>query len=458
MRMRRVVLAVLLVAAGLQGLLLAGVQEKINAAKKLAGEQKYEEAIKTYREIIADETATVTQKIDSQDRIGLCCYQGRNYAKAISECKKLIANYPNAPVNILASNQARIASGYYSLNNYEKAISEHRKVMSNYPKASMNTLVWSQMYIGRSYYNWKDYENSLSEYEKLLADYPNVSVGIRAETEMYIGHCCAALGKTPEAIETFLEVLKSNSESQASLTTRGLLRAAASGEEGVDLTSVRQQLQEIVTEKAAFPRTIEPVQALIVELLISEGEFEEALFEAKVFVDVCSPRNLKKASTALSRALKAADGSLVRVNKFFKYQKLGRAGEDKELGTEDDLTDPLADVKDPRAEERDKRFTEGLKKLPRNWQGRILRSRLCRYWGKPRKALKELKIAFALCPAEKKPLQDIANRIVEILVQVSGDPDIGKRFVEFQKHGPDGPDGKPGTKDDLINPVAEYAK
>jgi len=67
-------------------------------------------------------------------------------------------------------------------------------------------------------------------------------------------------------------------------------------------------------------------------------------------------------------------------------------------------------------------------------------------------------MAFALCPADQETMQQVVDRIVEVLVQVSGDPSAGERFVAFQTYGPLGPDRKPGTDDDLSNPFLVYAK
>jgi hypothetical protein len=225
-----------------------------------------------------------------------------------------------------------------------------------------------------------------------------------------------------------------------------------------EIAEVQRQLRDLFLERIGSPAGCEPIQAMRIEMMIDHGDMEGALFEAKTLADVCLPQNMGNVTALLTKALKAVDGHVARINKYYEFQKFGKAGKDKVVGNEDDLEDPLAAVKCPNPVERDAAFAAQLEKLPKDWEGRMARANLCWYWGKPRETLKELKTALALCPVDQKTLQAITDRVTVALVQVSGDREVAKRFVEFQKHGPAGADGKAGTPDDITDPLAEYTK
>ena len=53
-------------------------------------------------------------------------------------------------------------------------------------------------------------------------------------------------------------------------------------------------------------------------------------------------------------------------------------------------------------------------------------------------------------------MQTIMDATVQVLVQVSEDPAVAKRYTDFQRFGAAGPDGEAGNADDLTNPVTEY--
>jgi hypothetical protein len=200
----------------------------------------------------------------------------------------------------------------------------------------------------------------------------------------------------------------------------------------------------------------EQMQKVMAQLLLRKGETGRALFEARVLFDVSSANTMPGAVRMLSEILKAEDTSVGRANAFLEYVKTGKAAKDKQLGTPDDLTDPLGDIQPPDAQARDARFSEALGTYPDDWRGKLSKATLYRYWGKPEQALVELNGAFAICPMEQQPIQLIVDATAQVLVQVSGDPDMAQKFTEFQQLGPAGADGKKGTPDDLTNPITPY--
>ncbi|MFW6107640.1 MAG: hypothetical protein ACOC70_00435, partial [bacterium] len=79
-------------------------------------------------------------------------------------------------------------------------------------------------------------------------------------------------------------------------------------------------------------------------LLLSAGRYKEGLDlmrRAYGLSDV-DAKSLQRAISDVAVAIKAVDGHIFRANRYLVYQKYGKAGPDKKVGTEDDLTDPLA--------------------------------------------------------------------------------------------------------------------
>ena len=140
--------------------------------------------------------------------------------------------------------------------------------------------------------------------------------------------------------------------------------------------------------------------------------------------------------------------------------KTGTVGADGKAGTEDDTASPFADsaVKRPAAVEAAYATAETALLEDNTWQGQHSLSCLYRYWGKQKQALQALQRAFSLAPMDPQPLQLIAGDMVNVLIQVSGDPAKGDILSRFLKYGKEGKDGKPGTEDDIADPLAPFLK
>lgn len=69
-------------------------------------------------------------------------------------------------------------------------------------------------------------------------------------------------------------------------------------------------------------------------------------------------------------------------------------------------------------------------------------------------ALAEAKIAFMVCDPDATPLRETSENVVKSLIGVhGGKTDVVLQWLKFQRHGAAGEDGKPGTADDLTNPL-----
>ncbi|HUT35938.1 MAG TPA: tetratricopeptide repeat protein [Planctomycetota bacterium] len=200
----------------------------------------------------------------------------------------------------------------------------------------------------------------------------------------------------------------------------------------------------------------------IVKLRFREGRFDDALavaytaYAATGFGSYVAPQSFGRAVDLVTDALRARDGHLVSGNVFRLYQAYGPAGADRKPGTADDLANPVATLAAKPDPERDKLFEAAIArftKKPRTVAGHRACGWLYLLWGKPKNALSEFKRAFALCSLETTELARAAQDIALGLKALHATPVGMEAFAEFQRHGPNGADGKPKTADDLKDPL-----
>lgn len=198
----------------------------------------------------------------------------------------------------------------------------------------------------------------------------------------------------------------------------------------------------------------------IVELRLRQGRPDDAVAAAYVAYATCgfasyvSPQSFGRAVDLVADTLRARDGHLVSGNAFRLYQVHGPAGPDKKPGTPDDLPNPLAALAPQADPELDKLLEAALAARPASVAGHRARGWAYLVWGKPKQALAEFKRAFALCPLETTELTRAAQDIALGLKALHATPVGMEAFAEFQRYGPNGPDGKPKTADDLTDPLA----
>ena len=74
------------------------------------------------------------------------------------------------------------------------------------------------------------------------------------------------------------------------------------------------------------------------------GEYEKALYHAKMYLDICPYSEMKRGLDYLLMSLKGTDRNLFRVNQVLEYLKFGEKGLDGKKGTGDDLEDPFEEI------------------------------------------------------------------------------------------------------------------
>ena len=171
---------------------------------------------------------------------------------------------------------------------------------------------------------------------------------------------------------------------------------------------------------------------------------------------------LTQATGDIAGALKAIDGHVHRANQFLRHQRYGPAGEDGKPGTEDDLTNPLHELPAeywkkhaPADKPLDAAFQAALDKEPTDTvEGHRARGRLYIAWGKPDQALVEMQAAFKLAPGTRRELVRAITDVAVAVKALDVDTVRANQYILFQKHGPKGEDCRPGTEDDLVDPLA----
>jgi len=201
-------------------------------------------------------------------------------------------------------------------------------------------------------------------------------------------------------------------------------------------------------------------QQLLVRCLMAQRRHDEALAAAKVLYGVApnSEKEITQAVNLVMQALKAKYRSIALANDFVAFQSHGPNGEDGKKGTEDDVANPLAKVQWTPPPEIEALFKKTVAGLPQDFQGRRWRGYLYLYWGKPELAIKEFAWRYDRAPLEQKAVDEAIDDLVVALKACHGHALAGERFLDYQKYGPKGRDGKAGSADDLTDPLKGILK
>lgn len=172
-----------------------------------------------------------------------------------------------------------------------------------------------------------------------------------------------------------------------------------------------------------------------------------------------APIEYERAASGLSSAFRGVDGNLARANGWLAFQRHGPVGPDGAPGTDDDLVDPLADVD----------WT-----LPAEWvafwRERAEDAALAREWDEAFRfrllegdrvgAAVALRAARDSLPMDGESWQTHIRRVSILFRAIDGHVfgDGAMRAALFVRYGTAGPDGRPGTPDDLADPLASITR
>jgi tetratricopeptide (TPR) repeat protein/lysophospholipase L1-like esterase len=228
-------------------------------------------------------------------------------------------------------------------------------------------------------FNRSDRHNAV-RLQKKIVESPDIAVHAKATAECQIAEWLMEEGNWNNASGHFLSVLKSHQLSPVEtdyIRTQAArcLMQSRSYVEAANLylksaqqpTGARQGASRALSAARAFmlaglfdqARTTLEGHILVTdadlcarmkifsaELCLHEGKLEEAIASARcAYALAPTPTILEEATRSIAQILRAMDRTCVRANAFLQYQKHGAVGEDKILGTADDLANPLSLLK-----------------------------------------------------------------------------------------------------------------
>jgi len=158
---------------------------------------------------------------------------------------------------------------------------------------------------------------------------------------------------------------------------------------------------------------------------------------------------------AVASALRSRDMSLSAANAFIDFQTHGPCGKDGVPGSADDLANPLADMQPTLPQD----HVAWLKDfISQRQEARNHRDAGYGYLYllKPAEALVQLKKARSLTAFNPHSLNEMTRDIVVALKAYHGHVFGASEFLAYQKYGPFGEDGVPGTDADLADPLAKF--
>jgi hypothetical protein len=202
------------------------------------------------------------------------------------------------------------------------------------------------------------------------------------------------------------------------------------------------------------------VERCILELFVKAGKLEEALRHARLMMDTTpEPRAISDTTRRVMELFKALDKDITRSNAFLEYQLYGPNGPDGQPGTPDDLKNPLEAYPYPDCAEREKAFAEARAQAGDDADASRYRAWTYLYTAHPREALKWFVDALTrspVTPGGRNPAETIPYRAREMVwlgVRPVRGHAVGLADVyNFVAYGAAGPDGQPGTPDDLPDP------
>ncbi len=229
--------------------------------------------------------------------------------------------------DFLAASQAKDQTGaeaslwlgrnYLALGEYDKAIAEFKKLITEYPTSQLQVKL-AQLDIAQIYY-WhkKDYNQAISQYQRIVTSYPDSWEATYAQE--YIGRCYLAKGDEKRALSELTKAYE-----QGKITA------------GIAMASILSKQASILPSSTAAEREYR------------DKRFKELLSFYKKLLLTCPIEEEDGAAVlqiidGVTNAFAKWDGNMIRSTQFVRFQKYGSLGQDKAQGTEDDLTDPLAE-------------------------------------------------------------------------------------------------------------------
>jgi len=206
----------------------------------------------------------------------------------------------------------------------------------------------------------------------------------------------------------------------------------------------RVEAERVICQYPLELDVCQQAQQQIVEAWRLDSKFAEALGAARILYDAAaSERNIRTAAHLVAQAFRSVDGHLARANDFLSYQRFGPAGKDGQANTADDVrTNHLAAASYPPADgARNQRFTAAIKAQPNSYAGYRAKAYLYVYWGRPKEAAQQFRLAFRACSDAEAPTA--AHELVLVGIKAYRASFFGlDQVFEYISYGPRGKTGK----------------
>jgi lipopolysaccharide biosynthesis regulator YciM len=301
----------------------------------------------------------------------------------------------------------------------------------------------------QAYRTTQDPEGATAAYHKLLEDLPRSDA---RRAQVYTGLAMVHLQqKEPDAAAKVYHQMATDPALSSYHQASAYRQLFQLNRQAGDNAATIQLAYEFVTAHPA--RLLESGNILgeLVDALVAERRVDEAVAMARAHYQLAamSPASNQEAILGVVRALKAKEGSLRSANAFIAYVERGPDGPDGKLGTADDLPDPLAAFRLPPEPKRDRLFAEAARRFA-NDPLRLAYLYLC--WDKPADALRAFRQHY-LETLEATSLQEAVTLLARAMRALGCPETEVDAFFAYQNFGPNGPDGKPKTPDDLKDPL-----
>jgi len=382
-------------------------------------------------------------------------HQAKKYAEAAAKLRELIARQPDSKPGA-AEARVKIAQALLSINQkplLAEAYDEAAKAADLDPRN--DKLVADALYsMVEAAWRADDMAKAAPALARLVdAKYLGKrdswqQVDLRSRH----GQCLRRLKKFDEARAYYAAIEKIETEPRQAAYW-GVQVAETLAEEGRDDEALKAYEQVFV----AHPDVTDlwyGAQRKIAEIHLKKGRFEEALKAARICLEAARDEAaVAENIRTIAEALKGMDKNVARANAFIACQRFGPAGEGGGGGPRN----PLEAYGYPSCAERDKAFEEARRRAGDDAKSMRFRAFTYIYTGKPKEALRCFMEAFARAGSDE--FQAMGQDMVLIGARaVRGNPAGLEAFFQFVNYGPAGPDGKPGTADDLADPFAPLLK
>jgi len=379
----------------------------------------------------------------------------KEYEKAIGLLQKPTKAYPDQEYQVVTA-LGLMATHYKALKKPEEAIKTYEVMIEKYGHWRAKAAdAWYQ--VGYTFQGIGKTEKAIVAYQTAVRDYPEVLATVKT-CLTNIGTLYIREGEFGLAREAYQQLLEKLSDDATSCSSAHLGIARAHAKEGNCDEAVRWYLDYLLQ----FPTNLTGCGTALTELtdlLILFQRYDEALQVAKVHYGIAGndERSLTAGVNLVMRALKSKERTLSAVNEFVDFQEFGPRGRDDKPGTEDDLRNPMKEVRLNLNEKRQERLKKAIAVQCADLEGEKTKGYLYLLHDMPVEALDCFKRVYALSAVRGTALNIAVQELVRVTRALHGHAHLSQTVVDNLNYGMEGKDGRKGTPDDVVDPFVKGA-